>query len=55
MQSRDKELSVIFCLSDQQGCRYGVDKVVEWDGNMLKGKIQLIFAYLFRCFDLRQH
>ena len=36
MQSRDKKLSVIICLSDQQGCRYVEVNVVELDGNMLK-------------------
>ena len=34
MQSRDKTLSVIIFLSDQQGYRYGESNVVEWDGYM---------------------
>ena len=40
MQSRDKKLSVIIYLSDQQGCRYGEVNVVEWEGKMLNGKKQ---------------
>ena len=51
IQSKDKKLSVIIYLSDQQGCRYGEANDVEWDGNMLKGKSQQIFIYLLRSFD----
>ena len=47
MHSRNKKLSVITCLSDQQECRYWEVNLVEWGGNMLKGDRINLYLFIF--------